>query len=210
MKNKLPEHERAVSILKTKGPKSVKDLAGEMSVTTEGARFHLMKLEKEGLVKSESVVEGRGRPKQIWSLTAKGHDRFPDTHANLTVNLIDMMRQTLGQTAVDEVIGTHEEKTLSRYRKELQEAENLEERVAKLVEIRSREGYMAEYEEADEGFLLIENHCPICTAAEKCQGFCRAELNIFQQVLGDKAEVERTEHIIKGARRCAYRITAIS
>lgn len=206
MKNKLPDHERAVSILKVKGPKSVKDLAGEMDITTEGARFHLMKLEKEGLVQSESVAEGRGRPKQIWSLTEEGHNRFPDAHADLTANLIDMMRETLGQSAVDDVIGTHEEKTLSRYNKELGNADTLEERVAKLAEIRTREGYMAQYKKDEEGFLLVENHCPICTAAKTCQGFCQAELNVFQEVLGEDVEVERTEHIIKGARRCAYRI----
>jgi predicted ArsR family transcriptional regulator len=205
MRNELPDRERAVSILKIKGPKSVKNLADEMDITTEGARFHLLKLEKEGLVESESVAEGRGRPKQIWSLTQKGHDRFPDAHATLTASLIETMRETLGQNAVDDVIGAHEKKTLSRYSAEISESDSLEERVARLTEIRSREGYMAEYEEVENGFILIENHCPICTAAKACQGFCRAELNIFQEVLGEEAEVERTEHI-KGARRCAYRI----
>lgn len=207
MNNILPDHERAVSILKVKGPKSVKELASHMHITAEGARFHLMKLEKEGLVQSESVAEGRGRPKQIWSLTEKGHNRFPDAHAELTANLLDMMRETLGQNAVDDVIGTHEKKTLSRYSKELEDAGTLEERVAKLAEIRTREGYMAEYKKDNEGFLLIENHCPICTAAKACQGFCQAELNVFQRVLGEDVEVKRTEHIIKGARRCAYRVT---
>lgn len=206
MKNELPEHERAVSILKMKGPKSVKGLADEMDVTTEGARFHLMKLEKDGLVEPKSIAEGRGRPKQIWSLTEMGHNRFPDAHADLTANLIDILRETLGQDAVDDVIGTHEKKTLSRYSKELEDADTLEERVAKLTEIRSQEGYMAEYEKDEEGFVLVENHCPICTAAKACQGFCQAEINIFKEVLGNDVKVERTEHIIKGARRCAYRI----
>lgn len=209
MKNELPDHERAVWILKTRGPKSVKALAEAMDITVEGARFHLMKLEKEGLVQSKSVAEGRGRPKQIWSLTEKGHDRFPDAHADLTVNLIEMMRETLGQDAVDGVIEANKEKILSRYTEEITGAGELEERVAKLAEIRSREGYMAEYEQDEPGYLLIENHCPICSAAETCQGFCRAELEIFQQVLGDNVKVERVEHIIKGARRCAYRITAV-
>jgi predicted ArsR family transcriptional regulator len=33
-------------------------------------------------------------------------------------------------------------------------------------------------------------------------------LSLFRAVLGDKAQVERTDHILAGARRCAYRITA--
>ena len=49
---------------------------------------------------------------------------------------------------------------------------------------------------------------PICAAAAACQGFCRSELQIFQAVLGEDVQVTRTEHILSGARRCAYRIAA--
>jgi predicted ArsR family transcriptional regulator len=44
-------------------------------------------------------------------------------------------------------------------------------------------------------------------AAAECQGFCRAELETFQEVLGPDASVERTEHIVQGDRRCAYRVS---
>jgi predicted ArsR family transcriptional regulator len=66
---------------------------------------------------------------------------------------------------------------------------------------------MAEWRKDDDGFLLVENHCPICTAAAACQGFCRSELDVFRDALGRDAVVERIEHILAGARRCAYRIT---
>ena len=55
-------------------------------------------------------------------------------------------------------------------------------------------------------FLLVENHCPICAAAASCTGLCAKELEVFQAVLGDEVEVTRTEHIMAGARRCAYRV----
>jgi predicted ArsR family transcriptional regulator len=58
------------------------------------------------------------------------------------------------------------------------------------------------------GFLLVENHCPICAAARVCQGFCRSELELFREVLGPGVEVERTEHVLAGGRRCAYRVTS--
>ena len=57
-----------------------------------------------------------------------------------------------------------------------------------------------------DGFLLVENHCPICVAATECQGFCRAERDVFARALGPGVSVERTEHIVAGGRRCAYRI----
>jgi predicted ArsR family transcriptional regulator len=65
---------------------------------------------------------------------------------------------------------------------------------------------MAEWRAEGDGFLLIENHCPICAAAAACQGFCRAELEVFQDTLGPGVAIERIDHILAGARRCAYRI----
>jgi predicted ArsR family transcriptional regulator len=79
--------------------------------------------------------------------------------------------------------------------------------VARLAEARTREGYMAEARAEGEGYVLVENHCPICVPATECQGFCRAELDTFREVLGPGASVERTEHIVQGDRRCAYRVT---
>jgi predicted ArsR family transcriptional regulator len=58
----------------------------------------------------------------------------------------------------------------------------------------------------DPGVVLIEHHCPICIAAAACQGLCRSELELFQEVLGDRVTVERTQHVLSGDRRCAYRV----
>jgi predicted ArsR family transcriptional regulator len=204
---KISENERALEVLKENGDQSVAELADLMDMTTEGARFHLLKLEKDGLVESRRESQGRGRPKQIWSLTEKGNSRFPDTHAELSVNLIDMVRESLGEQALQKVIENHEKRVLERYSQKIRPADDLEGKVAKLAKIRTDEGYMAEYEVTEDGFLFIENHCPICSAAKACQGFCRAELNIFQAVLGDDISIERTRHILKGEQRCAYKIT---
>lgn len=207
MKTVLADNEKALGILKKLGPKSVSDLADRMSVTAEGARFHLQKLEQDGMVKSESAAGGRGRPKQIWSLTEKGHSRFPDRHADLTKNLIHMMRETLGEDAVNQVIDKHQQKMQERYSKETAGTGTLKERLSLLADIRTREGYMAEVNTENGYFLFIENHCPICSAAKICQEFCRAELQTFQSILGEGIRIERTDHIVAGGRRCAYKIS---
>lgn len=97
--------------------------------------------------------------------------------------------------------------TLDAYRREMADCRSTEDRIAALVDIRTREGYMATWERSEDNtYLLIENHCPVCAAARACQGLCRAELDIFRAVLGADVEVTRTDHILAGARRCAYRI----
>lgn len=100
--------------------------------------------------------------------------------------------------------------TRAAYEAAMLDCGSLRERVAALSDLRSAEGYMANWQEADDGsILLIENHCPICAAATSCQGFCRAELQVFRAVLGPSAQVERTEHIVDGGRRCTYIIREV-
>ncbi|HEY9640525.1 MAG TPA: iron-sulfur cluster biosynthesis transcriptional regulator SufR, partial [Coleofasciculaceae cyanobacterium] len=85
---------------------------------------------------------------------------------------------------------------------------SLKQRLNKLVELRTHEGYMAEVQaQVDGSFLLIENHCPICAAAMVCTGLCAKELEVFQAILGDDTHIQRVEHIISGERRCAYQIS---
>ena len=78
--------------------------------------------------------------------------------------------------------------------------------VTMLGELRTREDYIAAWtEEADGSFLLVGIHCPICAAATVCPGFCRSELEIFQTDLLPGARIVRSEHLLAGMRRCAYR-----
>ena len=198
--------ERLLGIIKRRGPQRGGDLAGALGITAEAVRQHLVQLANAGLVESEVEKRGVGRPSRLWSLTAAGHARFPDTHAELTVQLIDAVREAFGDAALERVIRGREAEIRRGYRAALEGSRTLAARVARLAEIRDREGYMAEWRKDGDGFLLLENHCPICAAAAACQGFCRSELKIFRDALGPDVAVERVEHILAGARRCAYRI----
>ena len=55
--------------------------------------------------------------------------------------------------------------------------------------------------------VLVEHHCPICTAAATCQDLCRSELEVFRAALGDGVTIDREQHLLSGDQRCAYRIT---
>jgi predicted ArsR family transcriptional regulator len=205
MNNNFPG-DKTLMLLKTQGPLSLAALAKEMKVTTVAVRFKLLKLASEGLVEANTIAKGRGRPQQIWSLTGLGHAGFSDNHASLTVRLITIMRETLGEEAIASVIDASAKKMVSKYLSELQPYPTLEGKINKLAEIRNQEGYMAEYKKEGNGFLLIENHCPICAAATACQQFCKSELSVFTTVLGGNVKVKRVDHILVGARRCAYSI----
>ncbi|HEY7575993.1 MAG TPA: metalloregulator ArsR/SmtB family transcription factor [Acetobacteraceae bacterium] len=198
--------DRILGLLKRRGPQRSADIAAALGTTGEAVRQQLAKLAEEKLVAAAAEQGGVGRPARVWHLTPAAHSRFPDTHAELTVRLIEAVRTTLGEAALERLVCAREQETRRAYHAALAGLATLRARVARLAQLRSREGYMAEWRADADGLLLIENHCPICAAATACQGFCRAELQVFRDVLGPGASVERCEHVLAGARRCAYRI----
>ena len=199
--------ERVLMALKMHGALTSAAVGAMLGTTGEAARQQLARLAEEGLVAATSEARGVGRPTQSWRLTPAAQGRFPDTHAALTVQLLDIVKSSLGEAALDTIIAVREADTRAAYETAVADRTSLRDKVAALADLRSAEGYMADWrEEADGSLVLIENHCPICAAATACQGFCRAELDVFRAVLGPHTEVERQEHIVSGGRRCSYAI----
>lgn len=200
--------DRLLVLLKTRGPQSAADLGRLTGTTSENVRQQLNKLRTAGLVEARPQRRGIGRPVFLWHLTEAGQKPFPDAHAELAVQLIQAVREALGPDALEALVRKRERESRENYRRELDGIADPAARVARLAQLRSREGYMAQWKQnADGSLLLIENHCPICAAARACQGLCRAELQAFRGALGPNVSVERAEHLLSGGRRCVYRVT---
>jgi predicted ArsR family transcriptional regulator len=198
--------EHILALLKRDGAQTADMLGDALSMTSMGARQHLNKLHRSGLVETIDRVEGVGRPRRFWRLTPAGHARFPDAHSELTVKMIGDVRRLFGEEGLEKLVRERERDMHASYEDALVDKAALADRVEALAAIRAREGYMARVERDGDDFILIEDHCPICAAATACQGFCRSELAIFRMVLGDGVEVTRDDYLLDGGRRCSYRI----
>ncbi len=201
---------RFLDLLKRLGASTAAWLAEAFGMTDVAARQHLGDLEQQGLVSQErQVPKGRGRPAVLWTLTERAQGIFPDRHSELTVGLIEAMREAVGDDGLRRVIDVRAREQITAYRRVMPPASaSLRKRVEALARQRSAEGYMAEVISEGRGsYLLIEHNCPICEAAKCCTGLCGAELEVFQQSLGPDVTVERTEHLLSGQQRCVYRIS---
>ena len=198
--------DKILFLLKSHGPQSAAELGEQLQMTSMGARQHLMTLEADGWVSFNDEARGRGRPVRLWQLTEQAWQRFPDSHSELTLQLIDNIQQLFGEVGMERLIAQREQQQLARYQQTLGN-KGVSGRLEALRELRSREGYMAEIRREEDGsWLLWESHCPICAAARSCRGFCRSELALFRQLLAP-ATVEREQYLLEGAHRCLYRIT---
>jgi predicted ArsR family transcriptional regulator len=197
-----------VQLLKQEGRLDAETLATRLGITAMAVRQHLYALQDEQLVTYQEESRPMGRPAKLWQLTAAADRFFPDGYAELTLSLLNSVKQAFGEAGLDHLLEVRSQQQLDSYNQQMKGKRSLKQRLNQLVEIRTHEGYMAEVQaQVDGSFLLIENHCPICAAAKVCTGLCAKELEIFQSILGDKTTIQRVEHIISGERRCAYQIS---
>ncbi|MGF6213382.1 helix-turn-helix transcriptional regulator [Comamonas sp. 4034] len=195
---------RMLEALKKQAPASTAELARTLQMTSEAARQQINRLAEQALVQAHmQKPAGAGRPRQLWTLTAAGQRHFPDAHAQLTVQLIGSIQKLFGQQGMDSLISERETQSRTRYQAHCT-APQLAQRLAQLAAIRTEEGYMAHVEPHGQGWLLVEDHCPICAAASACRGFCRSEQALFQEVLADVATLERSEYLLEAGQRCVY------
>src|ERR1043166_8073956 len=191
--------------LKREGPTDSSELSRQLGVSAMAVRQHLYALADEGLVTYIEEPRPLGRPAKLWRITSVTDTLFPDAHPELTVGLIDAAKEVFGAKGLDRLIAARAKHQVDAYRSRIPAEGSVRKRVEALAAIRAEEGYMAEARAlADGSFELIENHCPICVAATACRGLCGAELAVFRDALGADLVVERTEHIMAGARRCVY------
>jgi predicted ArsR family transcriptional regulator len=198
---------RLVERLKRVDSATAGELAAEFELTDTAVRQHLEQLQELGFVRrSDGAAQGRGRPAARWQLTPASASMFPDRHVDLTVDLIGSIRSELGDEALDRVIERRAARQAETYRASLGTG-SVAVRVRRLAEQRSAEGYVAEVIADGDDLVLVEHHCPICTAAASCDSLCRSELEVFRRALGDGVAVRREQHVLAGDHRCAYRIS---
>ncbi|MGL5074668.1 MAG: helix-turn-helix transcriptional regulator [Waterburya sp.] len=196
-----------VNLLKQEGAMDSQQLSDRLGVSAMAVRQHLYALQDEQIVTYKKEARAMGRPAKLWHLTPAADRLFPDGYAELTLSLIDSIKEAFGDDGLERLLEVKTRHQIDNYEKDISNRKSLKQKLETLANIRTDEGYMAEVEFLDDGsFLLIENHCPICTAAQACTGLCAKELEVFQTVLGQNVSIERSEHILSGSRRCVYRV----
>jgi predicted ArsR family transcriptional regulator len=203
----VPNRQAILRLLKRQGPSDSETLAAQLDISAMAVRQHLYALRTQRQVTYQEEQRPIGRPAKMWCLTPAAAPHFPDAHAGLTVNLLNAVEQIFGAEGIQRLVTRCAKQQIADYRSRIPVRSPLRTRLEVLVSIRNEEGFMAEVQRQRDGaFLLIENHCPISAAANVCPKLCDAEMEVFHAILGEGVTIERAEHMVAGARRCAYRI----
>ena len=198
--------EAALTPLLRLGQATAPAMASQLEVSMQVMRRHLRSLERDGLVASCCHTTGPGRPSNLWRLTNRGRDRFPDGSGEFARGLLHTVASHLGPDQLQTLLDHQAAAQVRRYRVHLGDVP-LEKRLQRLVELRCREGYVADYRPCNDqrGWLLIAFHCSVAGIAEQFPVICSQELKFYRSILPD-CHVERVHWIQEGDHHCGFRV----
>lgn len=186
-------------------------LALRLGMSRTNTLQRLRELEAAGYVAHQAIRHGVGRPRHLYDITAAAQRSLPANYDGLATTLLESIAEVGGDALVEEVFQARRrllrERIQARFAERLGPGATLSERVRELAVIQDESGYVcrAETAPANGGSLVLREHnCAILGAAAGHPAACRAELQLFEEVLD--ARVERTSHIASGDRCCTYAI----
>lgn len=188
-------------------------LAVRLGMSRTSTLQRLRELETAGFVAHQAIRHGVGRPRHLYDITAAAQRSLPANYDGLATTLLESIAVVGGDALVEEVFQARRrllrDRIRARFAERLGSEATLADRVRELAVVQDEAGYVcrAETTPVNGGSLeLREHNCAILGAAAGHPAACRAELQLFEEVLD--ARVVRTSHIASGDRSCAYRIEA--
>lgn len=188
--------------IKIRGRAGIREISSALRVTPMAVRRHVRKLQSAGMLRTERVQRGRGRPTDLCLLTDLGDGFFPKAYDRFCADLIRSIAHLDGEGQVDRLFETRKNLLVRQFAERMtKKAPGA--RVREVVRILCEEGYMAECCAVNaRTFVITEHNCAIAHIAQKYPQACQSELCFLAQVLG--AEVQRQSHALKGDSQCSY------
>jgi len=202
------------------GPVSAASLGELLSLTPAAVRRHLDALEQANMIEVASLKQygaGAGRPARRYVIAPQGHERLGNDYLMIARNALEMLRDTVGESALETFASARAAEMEARYRPVVEAAgEDVAARAQALAEAMSRDGFVttAQITDPPAGRLapgkllasiqLCQGHCPIRDLAEDFQVFCEQETGIISDLLG--VDVRRLSTMAGGAHVCTTHV----
>ena len=184
------------------GRQQAQDLAAILGIDTSAVRRHLEVLRGEGLVDTEDVVEGPGRPKKMYGLTLAGREAFPRDYALLLDLVLSRVAKEGGRDELERLM-TIIAKDLGRQI----EGKTTEERVDAMLALYNKLGFDASIERRGSEIELVQRNCIFLKTARGdppllCE--CLDEGIMRAAIPGSKVELGSS--LAVGDTHCRHRI----
>jgi DeoR family suf operon transcriptional repressor len=192
-----------LNILLSQHQCTINELAEAVQINPISVRHHIAKLEAEGLISSEEERHGVGRPRRVYFLTNKGMEKFPSRYLNLSIRILEKLKETLPPKTVNKLIKEMATEMVSDQITQI-DISNLEikERVSLIQQLLLDEGFTVEVSSKDDGVEIKETSCPYKHIGADHPEICLVDETMISEVLD--APIEKTHCVLNGDPYCCY------
>jgi predicted ArsR family transcriptional regulator len=167
----------------------VQSLCELLGVTRTAVRQRISRLESAGLIVSDLQGQSRGRPRNIYRVTAEGLHALGENYRQLAVVLWEAITGFEDEDVRIRLLARVRDVLAERFRRQLGSCENLDDRLDLLASEMKSSGFNVESDHQGGLRILRETSCPFPLLAEVDDAICQVERQVLEQVLGAPVEV---------------------
>jgi len=194
----------AIDTLHQSAGVDVQSLCELLGVTRTAVRQRISRLESAGLIVSDLQGQSRGRPRNIYRVTAEGLHALGENYRQLAVVLWEAITGFEDEDVRIRLLARVRDVLAERFRRQLGSCENLDDRLDLLASEMKSSGFNVESDHQGGLRILRETSCPFPLLAEVDDAICQVERQVLEQVLG--APVEVRSHCRDGHGCCEFQV----
>jgi predicted ArsR family transcriptional regulator len=170
------------------GGADIQSLCDLLKITRTAVRSRLERLTHANLLESESRSVGRGRPKQVYAITANGLHALGEDYRELAVVFWQAIAEVDDSDLRQALLAKIRDRLADRFRQKLASCHTVEQRMDQLASEMHSSGFNIESDHSSALPILRETNCPFPMLADVDETICEVEKEVLEQVLGTKVE----------------------
>lgn len=194
------DHDLLRHLHETRGA-TISQLGALLGVTRTAVRVRLNRMESAGMVETEQISEGRGRPSLVFRLTDVGRESLGEDYRELAVILWEVISAVESASVREELLAAVRDRLVARAdSREPRDQERLTAAVAGL----NAAGFNFDTDTSGSLPILRERNCPFPRLADVDEAICDIERSMLEGVLG--AEVRFRSRCRDGGHCCEFEV----
>ena len=173
-------HERVITLL-CREHRTVDELAGELGLTDNAIRTHLLALEGDRLVTQGEPRRGSGKPSFTYTLTPEPERLFPKAHGVLLQELLDILGERRPRHVMADALREVGHRLAASHPVR---DDGLSQRLDVALALLGHLGGLAEAEVSEGGLLVKGYSCPLAAAVEGNPDTCLVAETLLSDLIG--------------------------
>ena len=183
---------------------AVGDIAKALKMSYMGVKQYCVELEKRGYLDTWRRPRETGRPELTYRLTGKAQALFPQHSNELSLEILEAVRQLHGVHAAEKVLYQYFVKKTEFYLKKIK-GKSLIERATSLARLRDAEAHCTQVDyDARHGLRLTEFHSPLADLIKLYPSVAKMEEAMLSRLL--QVSVQRELSSVSGLMRITFLI----